>query len=484
MKKNVSLLSLLSALLLFSACQKEFSFETNSTPSSGSLQAEVSGDCLPKTVQGIYEVGAVLDADANYIDVQVNITAVGSYRIYSDTVNGIFFQAKGEFATAGLNTVRLTGDGTPLSAGIHNFTITYDSSQCKVAVSTLPQGSVDPAEFTLSGGPNTCLDYNLSGVYIKDVQLNAANIVDIKVNVTAIGTYSISTGAAINGITFSGTGALTALGEQTITLTGSGTPAVAMSTNMVVEKVTANCGFTVNVTEGAVYTIDCASAVVNGVYEARKELDATNTVDLTVNVATPGLYSITAGENGMTFSGSGSFTTAGPGQTITLTGTGTPEANGDFDMQIAVACAFQVTVDPAIIGTGGTWKFTSGATTYEGNTFDAEVVTDNNITYLVVTGLSNSATGAIGLTMGVNGGSAITTGLYSGSVITGKFAGFTYSGSAVWIAGAGTGASVNITLTTYNTTTGLVEGTFSGNAKDVSGAIVPITGGTFKAYLP
>src|SRR5688572_33399367 len=80
MKKNVSLLSFLSALLLFSACQKEFSYEPNSTSSSGSLQAEVSGDCLPKTVQGIYEVGTVLDADTNYIDVQVNITAVGTYR--------------------------------------------------------------------------------------------------------------------------------------------------------------------------------------------------------------------------------------------------------------------------------------------------------------------------------------------------------------------------------------------------------------------
>src|SRR5687768_17279171 len=201
MKKNVSLLSFLSALLLFSACQKEFSFETNSTPSSGSLQAEVSGDCLPKTVQGIYEVGTVLDADTNYIDVQVNIAEVGSYRIYSDTVNGIFFQAKGVFATSGLNTVRLTGDGTPLSAGIHHFTINYDSSQCKVAVSTLPQGGADPAVFTLAVGPTTCLDYTLSGVYAKDIPLTAANTVAIKVNVTTIGTYTITTQAS-KGIIF------------------------------------------------------------------------------------------------------------------------------------------------------------------------------------------------------------------------------------------------------------------------------------------
>ncbi len=485
MRRDILLLSLLSTLLFFSACQKEFSYELGGTVSSGSLQRDVTGECLPKTVQGIYEAGTVLNGTTNYIDVQVNVTTVGNYRVYSDTINGIFFQAKGTFASTGVNNVRLTGNGTPLNAGIQSFVITYDSTECSVAVTTVPQGGAGPADFTLSGGPGICLDFNLTGNYIVGQALNPTNTVVIKVNVTKIGTYNVNTGTESNGMIFSGTGVLTALGAQTITLTGTGTPAVAAATSMTVAGAT-GCGFTVNATQGSAYTIDCASAVVNGVYKLGKALDATNTVNLTANVTTAGPYTITATQNGMTFTGSGSFAAPGPGQVITLVGTGVPVTYGDFDVQIAGACTFEVTVDPSPVSAAGTWKFTSGTTVYNGITFDAEVVTDNNVTYLMVSGIASVGTSAIGLTMGVDGGAAITTGLYSGTAITGKIAGFTHTyGTAVWIAGAGTGASVNITLTTYNTTTKVVEGTFSGEAIDLAtGTKYPITGGTFKANLP
>jgi len=485
MKKNVSVLPLFSALflLLFSACQKEFSFETSSTPSSGSLQAEASGDCLPKTVEGIYEVGTVLDAATNYIDVQVNITEAGSYHIYSDTVNGIFFQAKGTFAIAGLNTVRLTGDGTPLSAGIHNFTITYDSSQCKVAVSTLPQGAAGPAVFTLAVGPTTCLDYTLSGIYVKDIPLTAANTVAIKVNVTTIGTYTITTQAS-KGIIFAGSGALSALGEQIITLTATGTPVATGKTNIEVKAGSSSCSFPLDVAGPAAFAVDCTSAVANGTYEEGIALAAANTVDIDVNVTTPGAYSITTtAVNGMTFSGAGNFVAAGS-QTITLTGSGTPTADGTFDITIPGGCAFEVTVDPGAPAADMIWKFTSGTTTYQGPTDDAEILSGGGITYVAVSGASSAGLGAIGITLS-NSAGAITTGDYSGTAITGKFNAFSYNdGSVLWIAGPGAGAAVTVKLITYNTTTHIIEGTFSGNAKDGSGAIVPITAGSFKAILP
>src|SRR5688572_30174023 len=99
MKKQFLLLVTLCTLLLFNACQKEVSFELDgASNSSGSLQSDGAGDCLPKTVQGVYEVGKALDPATNFIDVQVNTTTAGNYRIYSDTVNGISFQANGNFA--------------------------------------------------------------------------------------------------------------------------------------------------------------------------------------------------------------------------------------------------------------------------------------------------------------------------------------------------------------------------------------------------
>ena len=252
MKKYFLFLPPLSILLLFTACQKEVSLQLDGTVSSGSLQSDTSGTCLPKTVQGIYKVGTVLVADSNYIDVQLNVNGAGSYRVYSDTVNGFFFQANGSFGSSGLNTVRLKGNGTPQSAGINNFTITYDSTECIVPITTLAGGGAIPAQFTLAGSPNNCLNYVLAGNYIAGVPLSAANTVVINVDVTVLGTYSVATTVS-NGIIFSGAGSFTNLGQQTITLTATGTPGVAGSTNIPVTSGGSSCSFIVVVTDPADY---------------------------------------------------------------------------------------------------------------------------------------------------------------------------------------------------------------------------------------
>lgn len=489
MRRNILLLSLLSALF-FSACQKEYSLELSGTVSSGSLQSDVAGECLPKTVQGIYEVGTVLDAAQNYIDVQVNVAVVGTYRVYSDTVSGIFFEAKGTFATAGVNNVRLVGNGTPLNAGIQNFVIAYDSTECVVAVTVLPQGGASPAEFTLIGGPNTCLDFTLAGVYIKDIALTAANTVAIKVNVTKIGTYTINTGSASNGIIFSGTGALTALGEQTITLTGSGTPAVATSTNLIVEKATANCGFTINVTEGAAFTIDCASALVKGTYQEGTALSSTtNTVDLTVNVTTPGPYSISATAEGMIFTGSGTFAAAGAGQTITLAGSGTPTADGDINVEIPGACAFLVKVIPGAATID--WKFTEAATTFQGAVTDAtlQVVTipppgTGSFTLFSFSGETGSGEILEFELLDLAGGIQNNETYSSSSAGATNAAAFIYIGATQAQSYSAdpslTGVTLTFKVTSHNIGTKTIEGTFSGDVKDDANATKTITNGTFK----
>jgi len=247
MKKQFLVFLPLCTLILFTACQKEFSHELSKTVSTGSLQSDVTGDCLPKTVQGIYEVGTVLDPGSNYIDVQVNIAGAGTYSISSDTVNGMFFQANGSFSTTGLNNVRLKGIGTPLAAGINSFTITYDSTECVVNITTLARGGAIDAVFTLAGAPDTCMNYVLSGNYLEGVATTAANTVVINVNVSVPGIYNIVT-APGNGITFSGSGSFTNSGQQTITLTATGTPAAVGSTNIPVTFGTSSCIFTVDVT--------------------------------------------------------------------------------------------------------------------------------------------------------------------------------------------------------------------------------------------
>lgn len=246
MKKFFLVPLMLSCLAFFYSCQKEKSYESSTQQSAGSLQDDASGECLPKTVNGVYEAGTALNSADNYIDVQINVGKTGSYTVFTDTVNGNFFRATGNFASIGLNTIRLLGSGTPVNAGNFFYEVQFDTSVCVVAITVLPQGGGVPAVFTLAGNPNVCLDYVLAGNYTVGTAMTAANTVTIKVNVTTAGTYDLTTQTS-NGITFSGTGVL-ATGQQTITLTATGTPAQAGSTNIPVDAGTTSCSFTIDVT--------------------------------------------------------------------------------------------------------------------------------------------------------------------------------------------------------------------------------------------
>jgi hypothetical protein len=123
--------------LLIVSCQKEQSFEQG-IPAQGSLQGNF-GDCLAKKIGGIYTATKSL-ADTNYIDVEVDVTKAGRYTIYTDTINGYFFRATGNFTAVGSNSVRLKGFGTPASAGTNDFIVVFDSSFCNLSVTVLPNG--------------------------------------------------------------------------------------------------------------------------------------------------------------------------------------------------------------------------------------------------------------------------------------------------------------------------------------------------------
>lgn len=246
MNKTLLFLVLLTAVFFISSCQKELSIETGSVPSAGTLQSDVSGDCLPKTVNGIYEAGKALNGTTNYIEVQVNVATTGAYTVFTDTINGVWFRAVGVFTATGVNTIKLKGNGTPVNAGVNVYVVQYNETECSVAVTTLPAGGANPAVLTLEGAPTACMVSNTAGTYVVGVPLDISNSVTIGVNVITMGTYTISTSVS-NGLIFSGTGVVAA-GAQTITLTGSGTPVAAGPTNVVVIVGTSVCTFTITVT--------------------------------------------------------------------------------------------------------------------------------------------------------------------------------------------------------------------------------------------
>jgi hypothetical protein len=563
-------------------CQKELSFELGDSPAKGSLQSDVSGDCLPKTVNGIFIATTPLVPTSNSITVSVNVTKTGTYAIGTDTVNGYFFRGTGQFTTLGVNTVTLRGNGTPFAQGTNNFVVSFDGTVCDIQVDVLPAGS-GPATFTLAGAPNACTTPVISGVYVKggalnatntvvlnvtvtvagtynvstaltngmifsgsgsltvgaqtitltgsqtptnsgntpipitvgtstcsftipvvdpvagtlgggpgactpatingtytlNVPLTAANTVQVQITTAAIGPYSVSTGAAVAGISFSGTGTSTGA-TQLIILTGSGTPTASGPQNFTVTFGSSTCTFSITIGAGAAFNPDCSSAFVDGIYEVGTALDATNTVDIDVDVTSVGVYNIsTTANNGMVFSTSGTFITLGT-QTITLVGSGTPAAQGTFNIQMpgTTPCTFPVDVDPAATID---WQFTAAGptTTVSGSTDNALLIslippitqfayTGSNATDVIIIGLAD-------ITGGINAGETYST--LPGPV---NFATFVYdinSGADQLTTDAT--RNLTITITVHNTVTKTISGTFSGNVKNNAGATRAITAGSF-----
>jgi hypothetical protein len=146
MRRNLSFALVLLLIGIFS-CKKEESLENSKTgTSSGSLQADATNECLPKTVQGVYVAGVSLGS-TNFIEVDIDVDLIGSYFITTDTINGYYFSGSGNFSATGINTVKLSGKGKPLAQGGDFFTVDFDSTSCNVAVTVLPATAGAPAVF-------------------------------------------------------------------------------------------------------------------------------------------------------------------------------------------------------------------------------------------------------------------------------------------------------------------------------------------------
>jgi hypothetical protein len=359
-KHPLLLFTMMLAVLV--GCQKEVSFEQPVVnPSAGSLKKDAFGDCSPALVKGTYKTNTAL-GDTNYVDIEVMVTKAGNYTIFTDTVNNYSFKATGTFTSAGPTTVRLKGSGNPTAVGADDFTVYYDTSICFFTVPVIagPPPSGNPASFTLAGAPNACGSFTPNGNYVLNTALNSTNTVTVGVNVTAIGTYTITTNT-INGFSFSGSGNFTSTGAQTVVLNGAGTPSAAGASNFIVTAGSSTCTFSINVSAtppaNAVFTFAgapgaCGSFTPQGTYTAGTPLNATNTVTVGVNVTTIGAYTITTNTvNGITFSKTGTFTVTGP-QTVVLNGSGTPTAAGTPNFSVSSgtipSCSFSVTC------TGGT----------------------------------------------------------------------------------------------------------------------------------
>ena len=341
--------------IVIAGCQKEISFELGNTPANGSLQSDITGDCLPKSINGVYVARTPLVPATNTISVSVNVISTGIYTITTDTVNGYSFRGTGTFTALGANSVILRSNGTPFVGGVDNFIVSFDSTICDIAVTVLPVGS-GPATYILtgSGSPASCTTPVLSGTYVKGGAMNATNTVVLNVNTTVAGTYSITT-TLTNGMTFTGSGSL-AVGAGTITLIGSGIPVNSGSITIPVTFNTSNCNFVIPVLDPVAGTLGggpgaCTPVTPNGTYTINVPLTAANTIQVQITTAAVGPYSVSTNTvAGIRFSGSGT-STGTAGQTITLLGTGTPTASGTQNFIVTFGsstCTFSIPVGTGV----------------------------------------------------------------------------------------------------------------------------------------
>ncbi len=160
-------------------------------------------------------------------------------------------------------------------------------------------------------------------------------------------------------------------------------------------------------------TASCTGASLSGTFTAGTPVTAANTVTLSVIVDSVGSYTISTNTiNGISFSGSGVFTSTGV-QNIILTASGTPAIAGIYNFTpVDNGCTFSVTVAANNGGTSGTaaysfnggtgtspctgalvtGTFTAGTAASSGNTVVLNIVVDTVGTYSISTNSVNGIT--------------------------------------------------------------------------------------------
>ncbi len=280
----------------------------------------------------------------------------------------------------------------------------------------------------LSAITGDCTPVTVNGIFKVDSVLTADNYVDVQMDVTIGGSFTIKSDS-INGYSFKKTGTVST-GVNTIRLYASGKP-VATGTNTftIIYGGTA-CNFTITVFGAgggfgtALYTLggspgNCSVSAITGNYIVGQAMAPANKVEMTVNVSSIGTYNITGTTiNGVTFSGSGVFTNPGI-QNIFLSASGTPAAQGVVNYPVtngATNCNFSITYNTvitsatfALSGSPGNCTaavvngtYTAGTALTASNTAVIYVNVTSpgiyNITTTTVNGISFSASGTFNIT--------------------------------------------------------------------------------------
>lgn len=375
---------------LLNACKKEYSIEQGGTTSVGTWQFNDSSQLFTGNMDSVYIdsttspntkilylIGTSLDGKQKFnLELYGNSFTTGTY-------NASLFQSTFSYTSGGSNVYlsnQLVGEFivniTTLNS--NNISGTFSGAARNAAnnVIQLTQGKFT-GSFVTNGNGNgvssgvlgdssgNCQPVVLNGIYSQGIAMDSSNTVQVQVTVATAGSYSIKTNT-VNGIIFSKTGTFTSTGIQNVVLTASGTPTNSGVQNFTLVYGNSQCNFNINFAPPASGSLgggggSCTPFAIAGTYQQGILLNTTNTVQIEVNVTTPGNYNITTNAaNGVVFSKSGTFTTTGV-QNILLTGSGIPVNAGPQDFTVSFGnsnCTFNISFLQGVAPSGDYFPLT------------------------------------------------------------------------------------------------------------------------------
>ena len=143
--KNLPTLGLILIVILsFRGCQKDTD-KVQPVSDNGNnigLKAAATGSIVTAgtIVNGTFQGGVVLNS-TNSITLKVTVTAIGTYNLYSNTVNGYSFSKSGSFTATGTQLVTLPGTGTPVATGTNTFIVTFGTA-CSIPVVVVSSAAI------------------------------------------------------------------------------------------------------------------------------------------------------------------------------------------------------------------------------------------------------------------------------------------------------------------------------------------------------
>ncbi len=140
---------LLSTLFLYTACEKDYSYEggTVAPVSTAAVFTFVGAPntCTAAIPTGTYIIG-MATGNSNTVSLSVNVTTAGSYSLTTPVVNGVSFSGTGNLTVGTAQTIILAANGGIATAsGSFIYPITNGVSNCSfnVVYNTLPPATPD-----------------------------------------------------------------------------------------------------------------------------------------------------------------------------------------------------------------------------------------------------------------------------------------------------------------------------------------------------